>query len=79
MTFWEDMPDGSREWGCPSLSRFGAGWFIDWYSFNGIHTGSSLAKGDALAWIISHPAEVAQMQADVAAWVGRELDKVIPF
>lgn len=72
---WTD----GKEWGCPRLSKHGAGWLIDWFTFDGIHTGSSRADRASVAWIESHPAEVAEMQQQCAEWFQRELDKVIPF
>lgn len=72
---WRD----GAEWGCPRLSKVGAGWLIDWFTPDGIHTGASRASRESVEWILAHPAEVAEMQQQCAEWFQRELDKVIPY
>jgi hypothetical protein len=68
MTF-EQQHEGEPNWGCPRLSDHGAGWLVDWFNARGTLTGASVAAGRELAWIKANPAAVAQMQADVKAWL----------
>jgi hypothetical protein len=52
---------------------------IDWFTPDGINTGSSRADRASVEWLTTHPAEVAKMQQQCLDWFNRELDKVIPF
>jgi hypothetical protein len=70
MTFEEPDPDDASvpNYGCPYLSAHGAGWLIGWYRPSGDYTGSSIAKADALAWIIANPDAVALEQTQLQTW-----------
>lgn len=72
MTFKEPHPENPQEtvWGCPRFSVHGAGWLIDWFHAEGrgLCEGSSIAKGESLEWIKTHPEEVHEMQIRLQAW-----------
>jgi hypothetical protein len=72
MIFTETSPETNQTvWGCPRFSRAGAGWLIDWYGMDAICEGASVARGEALEWILANPESVETMINQCAAWKGR--------